>query len=135
MAETKANPNPNGCFARALPHEPMFILLARDQAAPEVIRHWAAQRQLMVLDGDLASHSEQIVDAMDSADTFERWRAEHDGEWRGAEAKRAARIERYARRIAAACSPEESVDAIWMAHTDEAAAVLAEIEREEAENA
>jgi hypothetical protein len=33
--ETRANPNPNGCLARAMPDEPMFILLGRDLEAPK----------------------------------------------------------------------------------------------------
>jgi hypothetical protein len=133
MAETKASPNPNGCLARALPHEPFLVLLARDPVAPAAIRYWCGERMALKLDGHTGTESEQIVEAMQTADLMESWRVEHDGEWREAEAKRAQLIERIARRIAAAGSPEESIDLIWMAHAAEAAAALDEFERMEGE--
>jgi hypothetical protein len=78
--ETKANPNPNGCYARALPDEGMFIILARDVAGPNTIRAWAEFRLNMPsADADLG----QIQEALATADSFENWRIDHDGEWRG----------------------------------------------------
>jgi hypothetical protein len=127
--ETKANPNPLGCYARALPHEPMFILLARDPVAPAVIRLWAERRMEGRLDGQPGTESDQIVDALNSAEAFEAWRIEHDGEWREAEAKRAAMVERFARRIAAATNDGQDGDHYWQSWTAEAAAVLDEFER------
>ena len=132
--ETKANPNPSGCLAKALPHEPMFVLLARDAVAPEVIRFWADLRSKAMIEGEMDRHTDQISEAIDTADAFESWRIEHDGEWRGAIAKRLAKVERIARRIAAACSPDENVDLIWQAHTAEAEAALVEFEAMESEN-
>jgi hypothetical protein len=80
--ETKANPNPNGCLAKALPTEPMFILLGRDRAAPATIRFWADQRaQLGIEDGE-SQDAEQLSEAIDTAEAFARWRAENEGAWR-----------------------------------------------------
>jgi hypothetical protein len=81
--EIKDNLRPDGCFARALPNEPMSILLARDEHAPDTLRKWAdlrARRWIETQDPeDEASAAQAIMDA----DEFERWRSDHDGEWRG----------------------------------------------------
>jgi len=78
--ETKATLNLAGCYARALPDEPMFILLARDISAPGAIRAWADLRLKMPkAEADLS----QIEEALATADSFEHWRIDHDGEWRG----------------------------------------------------
>ncbi len=98
--ETKANPNPNSCLARALPHEPFFVLLARDITAPAVIRFWCEQRMALVINDEMERHTDQIEEAMTTADEFERWRAANDGAWRDAVFKRAAKIERLARAMA-----------------------------------
>jgi hypothetical protein len=39
---TKRNPGAFDCHAAALPDEPLFILLARDPAAPHLVKAWAA---------------------------------------------------------------------------------------------
>lgn len=36
--------NPNSCFSRAGMEEMVFVLLARDVAAPSTIRHWVNER-------------------------------------------------------------------------------------------
>lgn len=38
---TKLNPGKFDCYTNALPDEPMFVLLARDEQAPERVRDWA----------------------------------------------------------------------------------------------
>lgn len=38
---TKNNPGTFDCYANAKPDEPMFVLLARDKKAPEIVRAWA----------------------------------------------------------------------------------------------
>lgn len=42
---TKQNPGPFDCYAKAKPDEPMFVLLARDPLAPEIVRRWAELRK------------------------------------------------------------------------------------------
>lgn len=39
---TKLNPGRFDCYANALPDEPMFVLLARDPLAPQVVDAWAS---------------------------------------------------------------------------------------------
>jgi hypothetical protein len=78
--ETKANPNPNGCLARALPDEPMFILLGRDPSAPAAIRGWVDERSKLE-----NQDSSQLAAALNDASEFEAWRIAHDGEWRNRE--------------------------------------------------
>jgi len=41
---TKNNPSRYDCYAKAEPDEPIFVLLARDPLAPDLIRQWAEQR-------------------------------------------------------------------------------------------
>ena len=41
---TKANPGKFDCYAAADEHEPLFVLRAKDPAAPELVRDWALQR-------------------------------------------------------------------------------------------
>jgi hypothetical protein len=80
--ETKAKPSPEGCYARALPDEPMFILLGRDRCAPDAIRRWADERTRLAIEEDWSEDPERITDAVDTADAMERWRVEHEGAWR-----------------------------------------------------
>lgn len=80
--ETKANLSPTGCFARALPDEPMMVFLARDPCAPAAIRHWADLRVARGTKGDEPEDAENMTDALETAEAFERWRVENDGAWR-----------------------------------------------------
>lgn len=41
---TKEKPGEFDCYANALPNEPMFVLLARDEVAPHIVRIWNAVR-------------------------------------------------------------------------------------------
>lgn len=41
---TKLNPSPYDCYHKALPDEPIFVLLGRDEHAPEVVSYWAHLR-------------------------------------------------------------------------------------------
>jgi cell envelope opacity-associated protein A len=82
--ESKSQPNPeHGCLHKALLHEPMFILLGRDPAAPTAIRRWGKYRRKFRPDEE-----DQIAQAEADADLFEQWRKDHDGEWRDPDAPR-----------------------------------------------
>lgn len=83
--ETKENLSPSGCFARALPGEPMFTLLARDEHAPETMRKWADLRARRWLETKNPEDEESAAQALADAVAFEAWRTEHYVEWRGAE--------------------------------------------------
>lgn len=80
---TKLNEMRNGCFAKALDDEPMFVLLARDPAAPALVREWAGQRRAAIeLGRRPSSDLAQVEEAEQCATNMEAWRKEHDGEWR-----------------------------------------------------
>ena len=80
---TKLQELRNGCFARAMDDEPMFVLLGRDLAAPDLIRFWAFTRENDIKSGKRpATDMAQIQEARDTADRMEQWRKDHDGEWR-----------------------------------------------------
>jgi hypothetical protein len=70
---TKNNPNPNGCYEKAEPDEPMFVLLARDKHAPQLVELWAGQR---------ASEGEdpaKVEEALKCAKAMRKWRYERKG--------------------------------------------------------
>ena len=70
---TKQNPPPFDCYNNALPHEEMFTVLARDIAAPAVVRFWCLERIKRNLNkwGD-----PQITEAMECAAKMEAQRAQ-----------------------------------------------------------
>jgi hypothetical protein len=65
---TKNNPGTFDCYANAEPDEPMFVLLARDPAAPYLVRRWAGLRP---------SDRAKVIEAMECADSMDAWRKEH----------------------------------------------------------
>jgi hypothetical protein len=73
----------NGCFAKAMDDEPMFVLLARDVQAPQRVRDWATQRKADISMGRKPESDMALVDeAFECADRMEAWREENDGKWR-----------------------------------------------------
>jgi hypothetical protein len=81
MMGTKLNPGKFDCYANALPDEPMFVLLARDPFAPELVRLWARTAEL----GNRAARPDnvgraistvpdKIAEAMECAEAMRRWR-------------------------------------------------------------
>ena len=82
---TKTNPDPNDCYARALPDEPLFTLLARDRSAPGMVRQWAYERDRAIRAGDAPRTDLVLVEtARQLANEMEDWRQRNDGIWRGA---------------------------------------------------
>ena len=80
---TKLQELRDGCFARAMDDEPMFVLLARDQSAPQGARDWADRREAEVKAGRKpASDMVQVQEARQCADRMEAWREANDGAWR-----------------------------------------------------
>ena len=78
---TKNNPGPRDYYANALPDEPMFILLARDPVAPQVIASWVSLRGVRGL-----NTLQELDEAAAVADAMRTWRAANDGAWRRAPA-------------------------------------------------
>lgn len=68
---TKNNPGKYDCYANAEPDEPMFVLLARDQEAPNLIRIWASLRERR------GENPEKVAEARACADACEAWRKAH----------------------------------------------------------
>jgi hypothetical protein len=60
--------NPFSCLNRAKDNERMFVLLARDEAAPVAIRAWCAERIRL---GKNAPDDPQIIEAMKCAKMME----------------------------------------------------------------
>ena len=80
---TKLTELRDGCFAKALDDEPMFVLLARDPVAPALVRAWASQRRDDIAHGRRpASDMAQIEEAERNAAAMEEWRDRNDGAWR-----------------------------------------------------
>lgn len=73
----------DGCYDAALPDEPMFVLLARDESAPKFVREWCAIRQSLISAGiKPESDQAQIDEAYALADRMEAWRASANEAWR-----------------------------------------------------
>lgn len=62
---TKNKPGRYDCYANAEPDEPMFVLLARDDLAPYVIRIWAALRSARANSGSKSEITEAIEAALE----------------------------------------------------------------------
>jgi hypothetical protein len=58
----------NSCWNKARTDERVFVLLARDAAAPETVRFWASRRMEL---GKNQREDPQIVEALDCADRME----------------------------------------------------------------
>lgn len=75
---TKNKPGDFDCYGNAEPDEPMFILLARDPAAPELVETWADRRLAMINDGlKPESDKAMITEARQCAETMRKWRREN----------------------------------------------------------
>lgn len=63
------------CYANAEPDEEMFILLARDKSAPQLVRMWAYLRQQQIKAGQKPqSDLVMVEEACQCADKMEAWR-------------------------------------------------------------
>lgn len=60
--------DPDSCLNRAKDAEMVFVLLARDAAAPVALRAWAAER---IRIGKNQPDDEQILDALAAADAMD----------------------------------------------------------------
>ena len=59
--------NPNSCFNKVAPDEPIFILRAQDAYAPELVRYWAELAHF----GNV--NPAKVTEARDIADLMEAW--------------------------------------------------------------
>lgn len=88
-----------GCFAKAFDNEPMFVLLARDVAAPATIREWC---RLRCLRGKNNPKDAQIVEALAMADVM----ADEQEGWRKAAKQRFMEAEGITQQDIAETMPE-----------------------------
>lgn len=81
---TKLKPGAFDCYGNALPDEPMFVLLARDPAAPATVNHWAMLREnrlaIVVEAGEIAPEAAareaaMLDEARACAMAMRAWRA------------------------------------------------------------
>lgn len=80
---TKSNPSYFDCYSDALPDEPMFVLLARDPFAPELVEDWAARRRRDVAAGHRPKEDlPMVAEAIACAAEMRVWRLVNDGKWR-----------------------------------------------------
>jgi hypothetical protein len=71
---TKENPSEFDCYRNAHDDEPMFVLLARDESAPGLVREWVYQRN--VRKGlDAMARDAKAEEALACADAMEAWLA------------------------------------------------------------
>lgn len=80
---TKNSPGKFDRYTKAMPDEPMFVLLARDPHAPDLVRDWAIERaEAIALGKRPPLDVTMVVEAFECADHMERWRARNVGAWR-----------------------------------------------------
>jgi hypothetical protein len=68
------------CLEKREPDEPMFILLARDSAAPATIEFWCLRRITEIDDGlrpDTEQERAHIQEVWEKAKAFRAWRKKH----------------------------------------------------------
>jgi hypothetical protein len=72
---TKNNPGQFDCYTNAEPDEPMFVLLARDPAAPHAIEAWVELRKEFIEQGIKPSTDWPVLDeALVCANEMAAWR-------------------------------------------------------------
>lgn len=71
MIKTDELTDPNSCLSKARDDEILFVLLARDAAAPVAIRAWVAERVRL---GKNVPGDPQIVEALECAQRMEESR-------------------------------------------------------------
>lgn len=80
---TKNSPSKFDCYEKALPDEPLFVLLARDPYAPYLLDCWANLRQQEIEEGERPKEDEEaVLEAKRCAQDMRSWRKANDGRWR-----------------------------------------------------
>ncbi len=79
---TKLKPGAFDCYANAAPDEPMFVLLARDESAPKLVRNWVREREIrkghqwpVFVDPSLPQFDDKAREALACADAMEQFRS------------------------------------------------------------
>jgi len=74
---TKNDPGEFDCYANAEPDEPMFILLARDLNAPNIVRQWAYDYAMKCGPDPTEKQHLKIEEALVCAENMTKWRKEN----------------------------------------------------------
>ena len=75
---TKHKPGDYDCYANAEPDEPLFVLLARDASAPELVEQWADTRLQAITAGTKPMSDYAMVrEARECAQAMRAWRRVH----------------------------------------------------------
>lgn len=74
MMGTKNHPGDFDCYENAEPDEPMFVLLARDRHASDVVREWVAWRAI-----EGRTDQAKLDEAMRCAAAMDAWRERREG--------------------------------------------------------
>ena len=75
---TKNNPGEFDCYESADPDEPMFVLLARDELAPDRVLDWAAKYGEKCGRDPTPHQNRKINEAYQCAIDMEKWRRENE---------------------------------------------------------
>jgi hypothetical protein len=79
---TKLKPAKYDCYNKALPDEPMFVLLARDPQFAKLVREWAQRRTLDIQCGVCpASDYFMVQEALQCATDGAQWRQDNINKW------------------------------------------------------
>jgi hypothetical protein len=80
---TKNNPGQFDCYDKALPDEPMFVLLARDPDFARLIHLWCERRNHDINAGERpVTDRALIIEAYACAADGAKWRRDNLGKWR-----------------------------------------------------
>jgi hypothetical protein len=80
---TKNDPGEFDCYKHAMPDEPIFVLLARDPLAANIVREWADRLAILIkLGRKPETDKPKIAEAQQCAHAMENWRIENYGAWR-----------------------------------------------------
>lgn len=75
---TKNQPGEFDCYLEADDDEPMFVLLARDPSAPELVEDWAKKRMDAMLAGEKPKdHIAKVIEAWACAEAMREWYGEN----------------------------------------------------------
>lgn len=81
---TKRDPGAYDVYDQAEDDEPMFVLLARDQTAPDIVRAWAVAREERLRDStvqmtaaEFFAELDQVAEAHTVSHAMVAWRDEH----------------------------------------------------------
>lgn len=75
---TKNHPGRFDCYEKAEPDEPMFVLLARDEDAPDIVEEWVLRKAEKARIGEY--DVEKLYEAEDCAQAMRSWKRLRDAE-------------------------------------------------------